>query len=50
MNEETSKQLLRNPEQKPDEILFKSILEKETFEIIKMMIQIFKHNIRFVLL
>lgn len=41
MNEETSKQLLRSQEQKPDEILFKSILEKETFEIMKMMIQIF---------
>ncbi len=39
MNEETPKQLLRNPEQKPDEILFKSILEKGTFEIMKMIIQ-----------
>ncbi len=34
MNEETSKQLLRNPEQKPDDILFRRILDKNIFEII----------------
>lgn len=41
MNEETPKQLFRNPEQKPDEFLFKSILEKGTFEIMRMIIQQF---------
>jgi hypothetical protein len=35
MSEETYKQLLRNPEQQPNEILFKSILDKNIFEIIK---------------
>lgn len=41
MNEETSKQLLRNPEQKPDDILFKSVLDKNIFEIMKKINQTF---------
>lgn len=41
MNEETPIQLLRNPEQEPDESLFKSILETETFELLEMISQQF---------
>lgn len=41
MKEETPKQLLRNPEHKPDDILFKSVLDKNIFEIMKKINQTF---------
>lgn len=41
MKEEIPKQLLRNSEQKPDDILFKSVFDKNIFEIMKKINQTF---------
>lgn len=40
MNEATAKQLLRNPPQKPDETVLKSILDEDTFGVLEQMIDI----------
>ncbi|WP_028297349.1 DUF3788 family protein [Olivibacter sitiensis] len=41
MKEETPKQLLRNPEHKPDDILFKRVLDKNIFGVMKKINQTF---------
>ena len=36
MNKETSEQLFRNPEQKPDDALFRNIPNKKVYEVMEM--------------